>query len=290
MAVRTDALEPGPLPRDARTLVCIPTYDEAENLPGLLADIEARWPRVDVLVVDDASPDGTGAIADRMARSHPRVHVLHRRGKEGLGSAYRDAFAWGLLHGFDVMVEMDADGSHAVEELGSLLVALERADVVLGTRWMPGGSTVGWPLRRRLLSVGGSRYARFMLHLPYRDITGGYRAYRSEALVRSGALTTSSEGYCFQVETALRAHRAGAVIREVPITFRERENGASKMSAGVILEAVRNVTLWELRGMILGPSEGRPMPADGSFLRRSARPVGGPATVEGADDHPEGPG
>ncbi|HEV7623753.1 MAG TPA: polyprenol monophosphomannose synthase [Amnibacterium sp.] len=227
-----------------RALVCVPTYNEAESLPRLLQGLAASAPDVDVLVIDDGSPDGTGAIADGFAERDQRIHVLHRTGKSGLGAAYLAGFAWGLERGYDAVVEMDADGSHRAEDLPRLLGALLDADVVLGTRWMPGGRTVNWPLRRRLLSRAGNVYARCMLRVPMRDITGGFRAYRATALhaVELGAIR--SEGYCFQVELALRAADAGLRIREVPITFVEREQGDSKMSGAIVLEAMRRVTVW----------------------------------------------
>jgi dolichol-phosphate mannosyltransferase len=227
-----------------RTLVCVPTYDEAESLPQLLLRLAEFAPDVDVLVIDDASPDGTGAIADAFAERDPRVHVLHRTGKGGLGGAYLAGFGWGLERGYDAVVEMDADGSHRPEDLPRLLAALRDADVVLGTRWMPGGRTVNWPLRRRLLSRAGNLYARCMLRVPMRDITGGFRAYRTAALHAVDLAVVRSEGYCFQVELALRAGDAGLRIREVPITFVEREQGVSKMSGSIVLEAMRRVTVW----------------------------------------------
>src|SRR3954453_10536874 len=224
---------------DLRTLVCVPTYNEADSLPELLPRLAAMEPRVDVLGIDDGHPDGTGDIADRFAVADPRIHVLHRAGKSGLGAAYLAGFAWGLERGYDVLVEMDADGSHRPEDLQRLLAAVgDGALVVLGTRWMPGGSTVNWPFRRRLLSVAGNRYARAMLTVPLHDITGGFRAYRAEALRGMGLSTVRSEGYCFQVELALRAVDAGIDVREVPITFVERELGSSKMSRAIVIEAM----------------------------------------------------
>lgn len=229
----------------SRILVCVPTYNEAASLPVLLPRLGAVRPSVDVLVVDDGSPDGTGAIADGFAERDPRVHVLHRAGKGGLGAAYLAAFAWGLEQGYDVLVEMDADGSHRPEDLERLLAAVaDGADVVLGTRWMPGGRTVNWPFRRRLLSVLGNRYARAMLSVPLHDITGGFRAYRAEALRALDLGSVRGEGYVFQVELALRASNAGLDIREVPITFVEREQGVSKMSRAIVVEAMRRVTVW----------------------------------------------
>ncbi|MGN6742377.1 MAG: polyprenol monophosphomannose synthase [Amnibacterium sp.] len=243
-----------------RTLVCVPTYNEAASLPVLLPRLGEVRPSVDVLVLDDNSPDGTGAIADGFAERDPRVHVLHRPGKQGLGAAYLAGFAWGLERGYDVLVEMDADGSHRPEDLERLLAAVaDGADVVLGTRWMPGGRTVNWPFRRRLLSVLGNRYARAMLGVPMHDITGGFRAYRATALRALSLSTIRGEGYVFQVELALRAHDARVVIREVPITFVERAQGVSKMSRGIVIEAMRRVTVWGLdrrAGRLLGRRSG----------------------------------
>ncbi len=233
---------------DLRTLVCVPTYNEAASLPVLLPRLAEVRPQVDVLVIDDRSPDGTGALADAFAERDPHVHVLHRPGKGGLGAAYLAGFGWGLDRGYDVIVEMDADGSHRPEDLERLLATLaDGADVVLGTRWMPGGSTVNWPFRRRFLSVAGNRYARGMLNVPMRDITGGFRAYRTTALRALDLPTVRGEGYVFQVELALRAADAGLRIAEVPITFVEREQGVSKMSRGIVVEAMRRVTVWGIQ-------------------------------------------
>jgi dolichol-phosphate mannosyltransferase len=227
-----------------RVLVCVPTYNEAESLPDVVAGVRRHCPEVDLLVIDDASPDGTGVIADRIAERDGHVHVLHRRGKGGLGGAYLAGFAWALDAGYDVVVEMDADGSHRPEDLPALLAAARDADLVLGTRWMPGGRTVNWPRRRQLLSLGGNRYARAMLGVPLRDITGGFRAYRATTLRRLDLPTVRSEGYCFQIELALRAVEAGMRTTEVPITFVERRLGASKMSRAIVLEAMQRVTVW----------------------------------------------
>jgi dolichol-phosphate mannosyltransferase len=236
---------------DLRTLVCVPTYNEAESLPVLLPRLAGVHPEVDVLVIDDGSPDGTGDIADGFAARDPHVHVVHRSAKGGLGAAYLAAFAWGLERGYDVLVEMDADGSHRPEDLERLLAAVvDGVDVVLGTRWMPGGSTVNWPLRRRFLSVAGNRYARAMLSVPMHDITGGFRAYRAAALRALDLPSIRGEGYVFQVELALRASDAGMTIREVPITFVEREQGTSKMSRAIVLEAMRRVTVWGIQRRI----------------------------------------
>lgn len=225
-------------------LVIIPTYNESESLPGVIARLRAAVPDADVLVADDNSPDGTGRIADEMAATDPRVHVLHRQGKEGLGKAYLAGFAWGLERGYDVLVEMDADGSHRPEELPRLLDQVPHADVVLGSRWVPGGSVVNWPVSRRVLSQGGSLYTRLALGIPTRDATGGYRAYRSTALEELDLATVDSNGYCFQIDLLWRALQRGLVVREVPITFVEREAGTSKMSGRIVREALINVARW----------------------------------------------
>jgi dolichol-phosphate mannosyltransferase len=227
-------------------LVVIPTYDERESLPRVLSRLHAAVPDADILVVDDASPDGTGELADEMASADPRVHVLHRPGKAGLGSAYLAGFRWGLARGYDVLVEMDADGSHAPEQLPDLLAALVDADLVLGSRWVPGGTVVDWPRRRELLSRGGNAYVRRMLDLPVRDATGGFRAYRREVLEHIDLGGVSSAGYCFQVDLVWRAHGAGFRVAEVPIRFVERVSGVSKMNRAIVTEALWRVTLWGL--------------------------------------------
>ena len=202
-----------------------------------------------MLVVDDGSPDGTGRIADRIAADDDRVHVLHRSGKRGLGAAYRAGFRWGIDHGYDVLVEMDADGSHDPVRLPALLAALEDADLALGSRWVPGGSVVGWPLLRQVISRGGSWYSRFALRLKTRDVTGGFRAYRVGALETIGYEAVASTGYCFQIEMLARVERAGLRVREIPIEFRDRELGTSKMSTGIVIEAMARVTGWAITGL-----------------------------------------
>ena len=229
----------------AATLVIIPTYNERENIAGVVARVRAATPDVDVLVVDDNSPDGTGRIADDLAASDPAVVVLHRTGKTGLGSAYGDAFRWGLEHGYTRLVEMDADGSHQPEQLPALLAAADAgADVVLGSRWIAGGGVENWPAYRELLSRGGSTYSRLVLGLPQRDVTGGYRVLTAHALNSIRLEDVHSQGYGFQVDLLFHAARAGLVIVEVPITFIERRFGMSKMTGGIVLEAMVRVTLW----------------------------------------------
>jgi len=228
-------------------LVIVPTYDEAPNLERVLGRLRSAVPEAHVLVADDNSPDGTGAIADRLAATDDHVHVLHRPGKQGLGTAYIAGFGWGLERGYDVLVEMDADGSHRPEDLPRLLTALRQADLVLGSRWVPGGEVVNWPASRKLISRGGTTYARLALGLPLRDATGGYRAFRRATLEGLDLQTVSSQGYCFQIDLASRAVRRGWRVVEVPITFVEREHGASKMSRAIVTEALWRVTAWGLR-------------------------------------------
>ncbi len=229
-------------------LVIIPTYNERENLPLIVARVRASVPAGHILIADDASPDGTGEIADRLAAADAQIHVLHRPGKQGLGAAYLDGFDWGLRRGFDVLVEMDADGSHQPEQLPSLLQRIEAgADLVLGSRWVPGGSVTNWPRHRLLLSRGGNVYTRLVLGIPIRDATGGYRAFHRRGLERLVLSDVESQGYCFQVDLAWRAVQAGLRVEEVPITFVERELGASKMNQSIVVEALWRVTQWGAR-------------------------------------------
>ena len=226
-------------------LVVIPTYNERENLAAIVGRVLTAEPAVAVLVVDDASPDGTGALADELAAADERVLVRHRAGKEGLGAAYLDAFAWALEAGYDPIVQMDADGSHLPEQLGGLLAPLrEGADLVIGSRWIPGGRIENWPRYRELLSRGGSAYARWVLRLPTRDATAGYRAFRADGLRRMRLDEVHTKGYGFQVDMLWHAHEAGLDVVEVPVTFVERELGRSKMSLGIVLEAMLRVTGW----------------------------------------------
>jgi dolichol-phosphate mannosyltransferase len=231
----------GPL---GKVLVIIPTYNEAENIKPIVARVRASVPDAHVLVADDNSPDGTGKLADELAGADKHVHVLHRQGKEGLGAAYLAGFRWGIDEGYGVLVEMDADGSHQPEELPRLLTALKGADLVLGSRWIPGGRVVNWPKSREILSRGGSTYSRMMLDVPIRDVTGGYRAFRKETLEGLGMAEVASAGYCFQVDLAWRAVKGGFHVVEVPITFVERERGDSKMNRNIVVEALFRVTAW----------------------------------------------
>ncbi|WP_104193896.1 polyprenol monophosphomannose synthase [Cryobacterium sp. M25] len=232
----------------ARTLIIIPTYNEQGNVASIVARVRASVPAADVLVVDDSSPDGTGQLADALAATDSQVHALHRSRKSGLGAAYLEAFAWGLSRGYDRLVQLDADGSHLPEQLPTLLEAAETADVVLGSRWVPGGMVRNWPWHRRLLSRGGSVYSRVLLRLPQRDVTGGYRVFTAHALRRMDLSGVESLGYCFQIDMLLHAVRAGLSVVEKPITFVERTVGSSKMSAAIVAEAMARVTIWGLTG------------------------------------------
>ena len=227
-----------------RILVIVPTFNERTTLPPIVARIRASVPEADILVADDNSPDGTGAIANELAADDDHVHVMHRLGKEGLGAAYLAGFAWALQAGYDVIVEMDADGSHQPEQLPRLLDALRTSDLVLGSRWVPGGATENWPASRRLISKGGSRYTRLMLGVPIHDATGGYRAFRADTLRRLDLHEVASQGYCFQIDLAWRALQRGMRVTEVPITFVERTSGTSKMSRKIVVEALWRVTAW----------------------------------------------
>lgn len=230
-----------------RALVVIPTYNERDNLPGILARLHGALPGIHVLVVDDSSPDGTGELADQLSAGDTdgRVHVLHRTVKDGLGKAYLAGFAWGLARTYTVIIEMDADGSHAPEQLGSLLAAVnDGADLVIGSRYVPGGRLVNWPKRREWLSRGANTYARLALGAHIHDITAGFRAYRREVLDKISLATVDSAGYCFQIDLAWRTVQAGFDVREVPITFTEREVGESKMDGGVMTEAFVMVARW----------------------------------------------
>ena len=228
--------------------VVLPTYDERENLGSIVPAILAELPEATLLVVDDASPDGTGELADAMAAADPRVRVLHRAGKEGLARAYADGFAAALAGGAGVVVQMDADWSHHPRYLRSLVEAIGGgADLVLGSRYVRGGGTRNWPLRRRLVSRGGNLYAQLVLWLSYRDLTGGFKAWRAGLLRQVEPSSVRISGYVFQVELTHRAHLAGARIRELPILFEERRAGVSKMSGGIFVEAARQVLRLRLR-------------------------------------------
>jgi dolichol-phosphate mannosyltransferase len=229
-----------------RVLIITPTFNERASLPSLVARITETVPSADVLIVDDNSPDRTGALADELAARDPRVHVLHRQTKDGLGRAYVAGFQWGLARPFDLFVQMDADLSHDPRYLPKLLEAAERRDLVLGSRYVRGGGTRNWGLHRRLLSRGGSLYARTLLGLPIRDLTGGFKCWRRATLEAVDLPTIRSNGYSFQIEMTYRACLRGHSVAEVPIIFAERIGGVSKMSRRIVMEAIAMV--WKLRG------------------------------------------
>lgn len=225
----------------------VPTYNEAENVAWIVARIRAAVPAGDVLVVDDGSPDGTGVLADELAAGDSHVHVLHRTVKQGLGRAYIAGFGWALARNYDVIGEIDADGSHAPEVLPTLLRALEAADLVIGSRWVPGGAVRNWPLSRQLLSRGGNLYVRLLLGISVHDATAGYRLFRRTTLERIDIDTVLSTGYVFQADLAFRTLQAGLRVVEVPIEFVERTRGESKMTPEVATESLRLITRWGLR-------------------------------------------
>ncbi|MDV3129633.1 polyprenol monophosphomannose synthase [Mycobacterium sp. 21AC1] len=235
-----------------RTLVIIPTYNERENLPLIVGRVHDARPDVHILIVDDGSPDGTGDLADELALADTdRVHVMHRTSKAGLGAAYLAGFDWGLGRGYSVLVEMDADGSHAPEELKRLLDAVDTgADLAIGSRYVPGGTVRNWPWRRLALSKTANTYSRFLLGVNIHDITAGYRAYRREVLEKIDLSAVDSKGYCFQIDLTWRAINNGFSVVEVPITFTERELGVSKMSGSNIREAMFKVAEWGIRGRL----------------------------------------
>lgn len=230
-----------------RIVMVVPTYNEAENLAWIVGRIRAAQPGIDVLVVDDGSPDGTGAIADELAAADPAVRVVHRTSKEGLGAAYLHGFRVALAAGYDVIGEMDADGSHQPEQLDRLVDALRDADLVIGSRWVPGGSVVNWPRRRELLSRGGNLYVRMLLGVRVRDATAGFRLFRRTTLEKIDLDSVESTGYVFQTDLVARTLAAGLTVREVPIEFVERIRGNSKMSGAVAAESLRRITAWGLR-------------------------------------------
>jgi dolichol-phosphate mannosyltransferase len=241
-----------------RTLVVVPTYNEAENIVALLEAVRIAVPEADVLVVDDASPDGTGKLAEDTGQRLGRIDVLHRGGKSGLGSAYRAGFAVGLERGYDRLVEMDADFSHDPGALPSLLEASDDADVVIGSRYVPRAAIPNWTLLRLAISRIGNLYASVALGLKVADSTAGFRVYRRSVLEKIDFATVKADGYGFQIEMTYRARRAGASIREVPIVFVDRMQGTSKMSSGIVVEALWLVTLWALRRPFLPPLAERP--------------------------------
>jgi dolichol-phosphate mannosyltransferase len=235
--------DPTPTGRE-KILVIIPTYNESENIERIVTRTRDAVPQADILIADDNSPDGTGKIADALAAAEDHVHVMHRLGKEGLGAAYLAGFEWGINAGYDMLVEMDADGSHQPEQLPRLLDAISDADLVLGSRWVRGGEVVNWPRSREILSRGGNLWTRIALGIPLKDATGGYRVFRRQTLLGLGLDNVSSSGYCFQVDLAWRALKAGYRVVEIPITFIEREFGDSKMNKSIVAEALVRTTAW----------------------------------------------
>jgi dolichol-phosphate mannosyltransferase len=243
--------------RDAatgRVVIVMPTYNERQNLEIIVGRIRESVPDADLLVVDDNSPDGTGDLADKLAEADPHVQVMHRTEKAGLGRAYVAGFTWALEGGYDRIVEMDADGSHRPEDLPKLLATAKQADAVIGSRYVPGGTVVNWPKSREFLSKGANLYNRIMLGVQVKDATGGFRVYRAETLRRIDLNGIESAGYCFQIDMTLRVLQAGMTIKEVPITFVERERGASKMSRTVIFEAFGRVARWGISARLRGHS------------------------------------
>ncbi len=231
-------------------LVIVPTYNEIESLERIVGRLRQSFPDADVLVVDDASPDGTGALADRLSASDPSVHVLHRARKEGLGLAYLAGFAEALRRDYEYVVEMDADGSHDPADLPAMVAIArdEDADLVIGSRWVPGGAVRNWPWLRRAISRVGNGYARWVLRSRIRDLTAGYRVFARRALVSLDLAHVAAQGYGFQVELAWRIERSGGVVLEHPITFVERATGRSKMHPGIVVEALAWVTWWGITG------------------------------------------
>ena len=225
-----------------KTLVIMPTFNEILNLQESVASLRKYHASIDLLIVDDSSPDGTGDLADSLANAN--TYVLHRKTKDGLGAAYLEAFEWAIARGYEVVVEMDADGSHQASDLEKILNAIPLADLAIGSRWIKGGSVINWPSYRKAISKTGNFYARFMLRTHVKDMTAGYRAFRVDFLNGLDLSGIAARGYAFQVEMALRVIRAGGVVVEVPITFIERTQGASKMTTAIVLEALWLVTKW----------------------------------------------
>ncbi len=234
-----------------RVVVVLPTYNERENVQRLLSAVRAAMPDADLLVVDDNSTDGTAILVEETAADLGQIKLLHRPGKQGLGSAYRQGFAVALDEGYDVVVSMDVDFSHDPAVLTDLLALIEAgADAAIGSRYVPGGATVDWPLHRRLLSRLGNRYTSFVLGLQVRDCTSGYRAYRAEALRAIEPATTAAEGYAFLTELVRRLVRGGWRVMESPIVFADRRYGSSKMSGRIVAESMLLVTGWGLRDLL----------------------------------------
>jgi len=231
----------------SKTLIIIPTYQESENIISILERVQAANPEANVLVVDDSSPDGTGQIVERLMKSNPKIRLLTNSVKGGLGKAYVKGFKWGLSKDFDIFVEMDADGSHAPEQLPSILKNLDECDVSLGSRWVPGGRIENWPISRQILSKGGNLYTRLMLGFKVKDATGGYRAYKRKVLESIDLDSIESQGHCFQVDMVRRSLAFGFKVCETPIVFTEREAGNSKMSRQIVIEAFTRIGFWGLK-------------------------------------------
>lgn len=237
-------------PTIERVVVIIPTYNEAVNLPQIAPVVLNQDPRIDVLVVDDNSPDGTGRLADEMAAANPRVHVLHRQAKQGLGRAYLAGFAWALEQGYHAIFEMDADFSHDPTFIPSFLKAAEEADLVLGSRYATGVNVINWPISRLLLSLGANFYARVITGLPLTDSTGGFKCFRREVLAAIDLGRVRSNGYAFQIEMSFRAWKKGFRLKEIPIIFHDRVEGQSKMSKRIVREAIWMVWWLRLQGLL----------------------------------------
>jgi dolichol-phosphate mannosyltransferase len=251
-----------------KSLIVIPTYNERENIAPLIADITRIVPAADILVIDDNSPDGTGELADEIAAVDHRVHVLHRSGKLGLGTAYVRGFQYAIEQGYDLVFEMDADFSHNPKYLPNFLEAAQRADLVIGSRYIPGGGTPNWSALRKFISGGGNTFARATLFIPVHDCTGGFRCYRTAALRTLRLDRISAQGYAFQVEMAYILWKRGYRIREVPIVFEDRRVGKSKMSRKIFIEAF----LWVVRTRFLGDPVARE-------LAVAAPPTSNPAPI-----------
>ncbi|MBI4666939.1 MAG: polyprenol monophosphomannose synthase [Nitrospinae bacterium] len=230
---------------EQKVLIIIPTYNEMENIENLLRAIHGEVPAAHILVVDDNSPDGTSGLVENIMAGDPRVKLLKRAGKLGLGSAYIAGFKYALAEGYDVVFEMDADFSHNPAYLPRFLKAIEEADLALGSRYVEGGGVENWPVTRKLISIGGSLYSRMILSVPYHDLTGGFKCFRRTALEAINLDDVRSEGYSFQIEMTYRAHKKGLRIKEIPIVFTDRAGGKSKMSWKIFLEAIYRV--WQIR-------------------------------------------
>lgn len=234
-----------------RIVVCVPTYNERENIESILSRLFKANPNVEALVIDDNSPDGTAAIVESMQKTNRKLHLLKNPKKSGLGGAYRAGFKWALDNNFEHVIEMDADGSHQPEQLPALIAQISSSDVVIGSRWIKGGSVVNWPLSRKVLSLGGNFYVRSVLGINIKDATAGFRIYSKKALRELNLLDSESQGYIFQVDGTYRAVKRGLKVTEVPIEFVERNLGESKMSSSIVIEAITQVTIWAVKHRIL---------------------------------------